>query len=484
QEQVMQIAREMGGYTLGGADLLRRAMGKKKVEEMAQQRAIFTEGAVAGGIDKEIATYVFDLMEKFAGYGFNKSHSAAYALVAYQTAWLKKHYPAAFMAAVLSSDLDNTDKIVVLIAECEDMKLPVCPPNINISNYQFTVNDKNEIVYGIGAIKGVGEAAIEDLLKEREANGSFTGLYDLCKRVDLRKVNRRVFEALIRGGAFDVFNENRASHMAELPTAIKVAERHTKMAEVGQNDLFGLAVNAESQDDEVKDYSGNVPPWSEKEWLTFEKLALGLFLTGHPIDQYRAELKNIVASNLADSLVTIEKSRGKISVRLAGILVGVRTRQDRKGLTMGFATLDDKTARIDVTIYAEVFASVKDLLSSDEVLLIEATAQLNSYSGMLSIVADKIFTMEQARESYARSVTLNWNSVATMEKTQDFMGKLQQTLQPFSGGQCMLVINYLARREKASIQLGDAWRVHPSDELITRLQRLFSQENAVQIKYR
>ncbi|NOR79758.1 MAG: DNA polymerase III subunit alpha [Methyloprofundus sp.] len=484
QEQVMQIAREMGGYTLGGADLLRRAMGKKKVEEMAQQRAIFTEGAVAGGIDKEIATYVFDLMEKFAGYGFNKSHSAAYALVAYQTAWLKAHYPAAFMAAVLSSDLDNTDKIVVLIAECEDMKLEVCPPNINISNYQFTVNDKSEIVYGIGAIKGVGEAAIEDLLKEREANGPFTGLYDLCKRVDLRKVNRRVFEALIRGGAFDTFNENRASHMAELPTALKVAERHVKMAEVGQNDLFGLAVNAESQDDEVKNYADNVPAWSEKERLAFEKLALGLFLTGHPIDQYKAELQEIIAGNLASSLATIEKSRGKIDVRLAGILVGVRTRQDRKGHTMGFATLDDKTARIDVTIYAEVFESVKELLSSDEVLLVEATAQLNSYSGMLSIVADKILTIEQARESYARCLMLNWDSVITVEKTQDFMTKLQQTLQPFSGGQCMLMMNYLSATEKATIQFGDVWRVHPTDELITRLQRVLTQDNAIQVKYR
>ncbi len=484
QEQVMQIAREMGGYTLGGADLLRRAMGKKKVEEMAQQRAVFTKGAVEGGIEESIATYVFDLMEKFAGYGFNKSHSAAYALVAYQTAWLKAHYPPAFMAAVLSSDLDNTDKIVVLIAECEDMKLKVCPPNINISNYQFTVNDKDEIVYGIGAIKGVGEAAIEDLLKERKANGPFTGLYDLCKRVDLRKVNRRVFEALIRGGSFDIFNENRASHMAELPTAIKVAERHVKMAEAGQNDLFGLAVNADSRDDEIKNYADNVPAWSEKDRLTFEKLALGLFLTGHPINQYRTELQNIVSGNLASALATIEKSKGKIEIRLAGILVGVRTRQDKNGRMMGFATLDDKTARIDVTIYAEKFEVFKELLTADEVLLVEATAQLNSYSGMLSIVAEKIYTMEQARESFSRCLMLDWDSVKTAEKTQVFIEKLQQTLQPFCGGQCMLVVNYLTATSKASIQLGDTWRVHPTDELMSRLQSILTQENAVQIKYR
>ncbi len=484
QEQVMQIAREMGGYTLGGADLLRRAMGKKKVEEMAQQRAIFTKGAVDGGIDEDIATYVFDLMEKFAGYGFNKSHSAAYALVAYQTAWLKAHYPAAFMAAVLSSDLDNTDKIVILIDECQIMNIKVVPPNINLSHYQFTVNDQDEIVYGIGAIKGVGEAAIDDLLQERDKNGAFKGLYDLCKRVDLRKVNRRVFEALIRAGAFDIFNENRASHLAELPTALKVAERHIKMASVGQNDLFGLAVNAEESADEVQDYAHYVPAWPEKERLALEKLALGLFLTGHPIDQYRAELGHIVSNSLAGNLAAIEKSRGKIDVRLAGILVGIRTRLDRKGQTMAFLTLDDKGSRMDVTIYAEKFEIFKDILTADEVLIVEATAQLNGYSGMLNIVADKILTMEQAREEYARCMMLEWNSLVVEANTQTFIASLQEVMQPFTGGRCMLVINYQSATEKASVQLGDAWRVHPTDELILRLQRLLQQDDAVYVKYR
>ena len=256
------------------------------------------------------------------------------------------------------------------------------------------------------------------------------------------------------------------------------------MAEVGQNDLFGLAVNAESRDDEIKNYADKVPAWSEKERLAFEKLALGLFLTGHPIDQYREELQNIVSGDLASSLATIEKSRGKIDIRLAGILVGVRTRQDRNGHTMGFATLDDKTARIDVTIYAEKFEIFKELLTADEVLLVEATAQLNSYSGMLSIVAEKIYTMEQARGSFARCLMFDWDSNRTAEKTQDFVDKLQQTLQPFSGGQCMLVVNYLAASAKASIQLGDTWRVHPTDVLMTRLQSMLTQDNAVRIKYR
>lgn len=480
----MQIAREMGGYTLGGADLLRRAMGKKKVEEMEQQRTIFTDGAIANGIDEQIATSVFDLMEKFAGYGFNKSHSAAYALIAYQTAWLKTHFPAEFMAAVLSSDMDNTDKVVVLINECQDMKLSVCSPNINTSKYHFTVNDASEIVYGIGAIKGVGGAAIDDLLAERVANGPFKGLYDLCKRVDLRKVNRRVFEALIRGGAFDVFNDNRASHLSELPTALKVAERHNKMAEVGQNDLFGLAVNAETSVDEVQDYGQSVPAWSEKDRLSYEKLALGLFLTGHPIDQYWPELLNIVHGSIAKTLANAEKSRGPLDVRLAGLLVGIRTRQDRKGRNMGYATLDDKSARVDVTLYSDAFENYKDLLSADEVLVVEGSARIDGYTGNLSITAEKIYSMEQARESFARCLMLDWHYAKNSEETKDFVHKLQETLQPYSGGQCMLVVNYLSETAKVSVQLGDSWRIHPTDELLIRLQRILNHDNATRIKYR
>jgi DNA polymerase-3 subunit alpha len=263
QEQVMQIAREMALYTLGGADMLRRAMGKKKPEEMAKERDKFTSGAVANQVDINIATHVFDLMEKFAGYGFNKSHSAAYALIAYQTAWLKTHHSAKFMAAVLSADMDNTDKVVILIEECRQMELEIRPPNINISKYKFTVNDADHIVYGLGALKGVGEAAIEEMLKEREENGPFSGLFDLCKRVDLRKFNRRVLEALIRAGAFDEFDNNRARHLAELTTALKVAEQHGKMAQAGQHDLFGLADKADDEDA----YNAPVEPWSENERL-------------------------------------------------------------------------------------------------------------------------------------------------------------------------------------------------------------------------
>jgi DNA polymerase-3 subunit alpha len=481
QEQVMQIAQELAGYTLGGADLLRRAMGKKKPEEMAKQRSVFTEGAVANNIDEKIASYVFDLMEKFAGYGFNKSHSAAYALVAYQTAWLKAHYPAAFMASVLSSDMDNTDKIVVLIEECRNMKLDICPPNINLSNYQFTINDDEQIIYGIGAIKGVGEAAIEDLLEERSRNGKFLGFYDLCKRVDLRKVNRRVLEALIRAGAFDVFNDNRVSHLVELPTALKVAEQHGKMLETGQNDIFGLSVDPEKSEKDDGDYTKNVTPWEEKERLAAEKQVLGLFLTGHPIDAYLAELKYMSHGTISSILQDVERSSSKMEVRIAGLLLGIRTRQDRKGRAMGFAVLDDKGGRLEVAFYSETFATFRDQLKTDEVLIVEGSARIDHYSGSLSIVADNVYNMEQARESFARCLMIHWQ-VTDPASDRQFIAKLSEFLQPFIGGQCPIVIDYLSKTANSTVQLGDAWRVHPTDQLLQRLKSFLSPD-AVEIRY-
>jgi len=263
QEQVMQIAQVLAGYTLGGADMLRRAMGKKKPEEMAKQRSIFMEGAEKRGVDAKVAEGIFDLMEKFAGYGFNKSHSAAYALVSYQTAWLKAHYPAAFMAAVLSADMDNTDKVVHLIAECRDMQLKVVPPDINLSNYHFTEQTGDTVVYGLGAIKGVGQGAIEGMLAERAAGGPFADLFDLCQRVDLRKVNRRVFDALNRAGALDSLGETRATQQANLAQALQLAEQRSRDLNTGQNDLFGGA------DPGAAPVTGKqeLPEWEEEQRL-------------------------------------------------------------------------------------------------------------------------------------------------------------------------------------------------------------------------
>jgi len=482
QEQVMQIARELAHYTLGGADMLRRAMGKKKAEEMAKERAKFTTGAVANQVEESIATYVFDLMEKFAGYGFNKSHSAAYALVAYQTAWLKTHYPAEFMAAVLSSDMDNTDKVVILIEECRQMKLAILPPNINVSTYRFTANDDNHIVYGLGAIKGVGQAAIEDMLIEREQNGPFLGLYDLCKRVDLRKFNRRVLDALIRGGAFDEFDPNRAAHLAELPTALKIAEQHGKASETGQHDLFSLGDgDSESPADNKEDtaYTLNVEPWSDKERLAAEKLTLGLFLTGHPIDQYEPELKHFTHGKIG----SLQVSRGKMEARVAGMVIEIRTRQNKNGKTMGFATLDDKSGRLECAVFGDIYDQYRDIFTRDNLLIAEGALAIDNFSGALRLTVEKIYTIDQARESFARGIHLTWKTSDNAEESMNFIAKLTEVLSPYKGGACPVSINYTSSQAKAHVQLGDAWRIQPTDELVAKLKWLLG-TTAVEIRYK
>jgi DNA polymerase-3 subunit alpha len=484
QEQVMQIAREMALYTLGGADMLRRCMGKKKPEEMAKERDKFLSGSIQNQVDEKISTYVFDLMEKFAGYGFNKSHSAAYALVAYQTAWLKAHYPAAFMAAVLSSDMDNTDKVVILIEECRQMKRRILPPMINVSAYRFTVNGDDHIVYGLGAIKGVGQAAIEDMLKEREENGLFSGLYDLCKRVDLRKFNRRVLEALIRAGAFDEFDTNRAAHLAELPTALRVAEQHGKMAKTGQNDLFSLSSPGADETTggetiAADAYSTAVEPWPDNERLAAEKLTLGLFLTGHPIDQYEPELKNFTHGKIA----SLQVARGSVEARVAGLVVEVRTRQTKQGKTMGFATLDDKSGRLECAAFGEVYEKYRSIFTRDKLLIAEGALAVDNFSGGLRLMIEKLYDMDQARESFSRGIQLTWNAAENDLEAGQIMERLGETLAPFKGGGSPVGIHYSSREARAAVQLGDEWRVRPTDELIARLKSVFG-ATAVMVKYK
>ncbi len=484
QEQVMQIARELASYTLGGADMLRRAMGKKKPEEMAKQREIFTTGAVANQVEEKIASYVFDLMEKFAGYGFNKSHSAAYALVAYQTAWLKTHYPAAFMSAVLSSDMDNTDKVVTLIEECRQMKLEICPPDINVSNFRFTVNDKEHIVYGLGAIKGVGESAIEEILKERSEQGKFLGLYDLCKRVDLRKVNRRVLEALCRAGAFDVFDTNRAAHLAELPTIVRVGEQHGKMAETGQDDLFGLtATSEEDVADNTETYTTTVEPWTEQERLAGEKQTLGLYLTGHPIAQYEAEIRQFTSGSIAHLLSEVERSKGRMEARVAGLVVEIRTRQTKQGKTMGFATIDDRTGRLEIAAFGDKYETYRSIFSRDSLLVAEGALAIDDFSGNLRLSVETLYSMEQAREHFARGLQFSWTADGQVQDSYNFIPELQTALQPFKDGACPVSISYQSSEASANLQLGDAWRIHPTDELLGRLKQL-SGVSGIEIKYR
>jgi DNA polymerase-3 subunit alpha len=481
QEQVMQIAQVLAGYTLGGADLLRRAMGKKKPAEMAKQRAIFLKGALGRGVDEAVASGIFDLMEKFAGYGFNKSHSAAYALISYQTAWLKAHYPAAFMAAVLSADMDNTDKIVLLIAECRDMKLRVVPPDVNTSDYYFTVQSDDTILYGLGAIKGVGQAAIESLLQERHDNGPFADLFDLCQRVDTRKLNRRVFEALIRAGALDTMGEARAAQVANLPMALKMAEQSARNQDTGQDDLFG-----ETQSDAVLPVDKLVvPEWDEEQKLLGEKETLGLYLTGHPITRYRRELENITSGRLA-SLITAggdsaggRPDAGERQVVIAGLVMSMRIRKTARGGKIAFLTLDDHTARLDVRVFSEVFEKSQALLGKDKVLVIQGVLGMDDYSGGLQVTAQAIYDINQARESYARRVVVG---IESRQARNGFMRSLAEILQPFREGHCRICIDYLGGSAAARVALGDDWTVHPTDELLHRLQELAGEER-VAVEY-
>jgi DNA polymerase-3 subunit alpha len=483
QEQVMQIAQVLAGYSLGGADLLRRAMGKKKPEEMAKQRAVFKEGAENNGIDPELAMKIFDLVEKFAGYGFNKSHSAAYALVSYQTMWLKAHYPAAFMAAVCSADMDNTDKVVPLIEECRRMGLKVEPPQVNLSQYKFTSADTKTLVYGLGAIKGVGEGAIESIVDERNAHGPYADLFEFCRRIDLRKANRRVMESLIRAGALDGLGANRASLMLQLPLALKLAEQHHEMQAVGQNDLFGMSDPQPAQTF-AQVVPDNVEEWEDEQRLQGEKETLGLYLTGHPIDRYEAELRQIASSRIAD--LSLESGPGNpggtngaprrrgVPVVVAGLVVSTSHRQTQRG-RMGTILLDDRSGRIEATLFNETYEEHRDLLTTDRILVVSGNLSYDEFRGGLSLRADKLLTFEQARGYYASqlglSLKLNGSSASGLRQ------QLMQTLSPFRGGSTGIRLHYRTDQAEGDILFGQTWRVNPTDELLRRLHRLLGSEN-------
>ncbi|MBB1363597.1 DNA polymerase III subunit alpha [Shewanella sp. SR44-4] len=466
QEQVMQIAQVLSGYTLGGADMLRRAMGKKKPEEMAKQRGTFKEGAINNGVDGDLSMKIFDLVEKFAGYGFNKSHSAAYALVSYQTLWLKTHFPSQFMAAVMSADMDNTDKIVTLVDECERMGLPLIPPDVNKGLFKFTVDDDLNIVYGIGAIKGVGEGPVDSILTARK-NGPFTDLFDFCARIDLKKLNKRVIEKLILAGALDTLGPHRASMMATLPQAISAAAQHAKAEATGQNDMFGL-LNSEPEDS--KQNFVHCTPWPDKIWLEGERETLGLYLTGHPINQYLKELKQYTNGRLKDIHPT---ERGK-TVKAAGLVVATRVMITKRGSKMGLVTLDDKSARLEVMLFTEPFEKFGHMLEKDRILICEGDVSFDDFSGGNRMNARNIIEIGEARSHFAKAVEIN---VHGDDVTPEWLQTFEQTLTPWRKGAVPVVINYTKQQASGKIVLGEEWRVNPSDELMLALESMLGSTN-------
>lgn len=466
QEQVMQIAQTLAGYTLGGADMLRRAMGKKKPEEMAKQRAGFEEGAVKNGVDGELAMKIFDLVEKFAGYGFNKSHSAAYALVSYQTLWLKTHFPAEFMAAVMTADMDNTDKIVTLVDECQRMGLTVIPPDVNTGRYRFSVNEDGHIVYGIGAVKGVGEGPIEAILDARDRDGPFRDLFDFCNRVDIKKLNKRVMEKLILSGAMDRLGPHRAALMATLEEAMRAAEQHAKAQAVGQVDMFGVLTE---EIDDVKKAFANVPHWPDKVWLEGERETLGLYLTGHPINQYSSELRRYTSGRLCDLHPT---SRDTVTTA-AGLVIAARSMVTKRGNKMGIFTLDDRSGRLDVTLFSEALEKYEELMQKDRILVVSGQVSFDDFSGGLKMSARELLDINDARERFARAIRISLDEHRIDER---FFPRLCEILEPARAGVCPVQVNYRRPGSRVRLTLGTEWRVTPTDQLIDDLRVLLGRE--------
>ncbi len=476
QEQVMQIAQVLAGYTLGGADLLRRAMGKKKPEEMAKQREIFVSGATERGVTKATATRIFDLMEKFAGYGFNKSHSAAYAVLSYQTAYLKAHFPAAFMAAVMSADLDNTDRLVTLKDDCRQLGLRLDVPSVNRSSYQFSVSDEQTIRYGLGAIKGVGRGAVESLIEERRARGPFSGLADLCRRIDHERLNRRALEAMIKAGAMDEFGQSRCGLMHDLPEALKSAEQLARAQAAGQNDMFGLG--ATPVEDAPADAPSALPEWPERVRLAFEKEALGLYLTGHPFNAVRADARFFVDGRLADlaaeappDKVAGERSYGQTrrEVSIAGLIVDVRKRGNRVSVV-----LDDDSGRMEVSLFGETFQEFRQLLVKDEVVVVSGALRYDDFIGAWTVNARNVLHIDSVIETRAQSLVLR---LAPNGHGDELLTQLHDMLLPYREGNCDVAVQYFGDSAKASLKLGPEWCVRPSRELREKLTDLLGASN-------
>lgn len=479
QEQVMQIAQVLANFTMAQADLLRRAMGDKDKEEMSTQRVLFLQGAVDRGVAKTQANHIFDLMEQFAGYGFNKSHSVAYALIAYQTAWLKTHYPADFMAAVLSVDMQNTDKIVTNIEECRELGLKISPPDINRSRLRFVADGRDTVVYGLGAIKGLGEGPIDSIVDARQATGPFKDLYDLCTRVDLHKVNKRVLEALIGSGALDFLvderedldaaasiNWRRALLMANQEEMVKLAAQKARDRESGNIDLFDEATLTT----EMGSYQHvqELKSWSYRERLAKEKESLGLYLTGHPIDDYQKELQKLAKCKIMDLRVTRDAQT------VAGFVMSLRTMRSRKGDTIAFVTLDDRSGRVEVSVTGEVFESNHEKLQKDSILVISGSVSNDDYSGGIRMRATQIYSLVEARERTVKRMLLKLNS---SDLDNDFSNHLAGILEPYRGkGGCPVVVAYSRNDACAEVLLGDEWRVQPHDDLIQKLKDHYGAE--------
>jgi len=477
QEQVMQMAQIVGGYTLGGADLLRRAMGKKKAEEMVKHRATFREGAAKDGIDSIKADAIFDLMEKFAGYGFNKSHAAAYALVSYQTAWLKAHYPAEFMAATISSDMDNTEKAVTFLEETRAIGIKVLPPDVNASDWMFEAVEPKVVRYGLGAIKGVGQGICEEIVAERKAKGPYRGLVDFCQRVGSNKLNKRTMEALVQSGALDGLGENRATLVMHLPEAMRAADQEAKNRASGQVDIFGNAFGA-AETPSIIELSGAVPEWPLEQLLQGEHDTLGHYLSGHPTDPWKGELAQLSSCPIGeipqryqppkprrnddDENASRFRRGPETPWTVAGMVVGMRKRGDSDA----FVQIEDATGLLETSFFREVFTEAAPLLTRGTLIVVEGGLRIDDFAGGYQLRARKAYALSDAMEHFGRLLTLRLNGIGP-----DFPQHLRQALMSYRGGRTPLMLSgYRNDTGQASFELGEAWRVRALPDLLRTLR--------------
>ena len=484
QEQVMQTARVVAGYSLGGADLLRRAMGKKKPEVMAQQKGIFVEGAKSLGVDEAKAGEIFDLMAYFAGYGFNKSHSAAYALITYQTAYLKTHYKVEFMAALMTNDRDNTDKVVRFINEAKDMGIAVLPPDVNESQLDFSVTD-GKIRFGLAAIKGVGAAVIEDVIAAR-ASGPFKSLYDFCARVDLKKINKRTIEALVKCGAFDAVGpasgsryigdhcEARARMLEAISLAVERGQKAQHDRAVGQSSLFGMFAPA-AKVEALEDSYPEASPWSERELLAQERQLIGFYVTGHPLDRFEDEIAIYGVASAAE----IAACRGfqyRQELTIAGVVSEYRERPLKSGAgRMAFATIEDKSGIVEAIIFNSAYEQCEAALKSDEPILLRGqyTEDGDMESRVGKVRAAEAIRLADARKRYVRRVNVEFDA---SELSPPELTRLRDLFRAFPGAcktSLVIKVEHQEGRGKAELQLSEPFWVDPCDELLSQIERIF-----------
>ncbi|MBX4180867.1 DNA polymerase III subunit alpha [Sodalis sp. CWE] len=463
QEQVMQIAQVLAGYTLGKADILRRAMGKKKSEEMAKQRLVFKTGAERIGIKSELSMKIFDLVEKFAGYGFNKSHSAAYALVSYQTLWLKAHYPAEFMAAAMSADMDNTERIVELMEECLRMGLKVLPPNINNSQYRFFVNQNGEIVYGLGAIKGIGEGPIQAIIEARNRRGCFNGIFELCAHANVKKLSRRILEKLIMSGTFDCFGDHRAALIASINDALKFANQRARNEEIGQTDMFDIKSKRE-----IIQSSYSVTPWTEKMILDNERETLGFYLSGHPITSYLHEIKFYTNGLRLRDVYLVE--RGKV-ITIVGLILSIRKTITKKGNKVSICTLDDQSSRLDIVLFANELERYYFLLKRDRVILVKGRVSYDSLNRSARLISSELMDISEARRKYVRKIVIllmEWQI-----SNNHFLNRLLILLKKNQSGNTPVYLFHQKIDTHMRVRFGEKiWQVYLTDHLLNDLRTL------------